>query len=509
MIFLRTDTVEKQKEDKPVDYDRQQICFGLAVRGEGKSQLMEAEVSKEFFAGFTPLDLHAPPNLENGFWAVPNLNPDENLSMDELKKVYKKYCKDPQPFIKDGNPIPITIFCSESLVWDETARMKYNGMFYTEEEWNEEHPDKIFNLIYPPIKPARKQGRELVRFVVLPQVTKKEDSETNLKAVEIITKTILENRVERRIGVLNRMSFGTENQYFWTMELIHRSLYAICEQHFGIKVPEDFGLEKYSEMKPWQLRWNRLTVFHRELSDLAPAKLKADKSGESTPVKKSLLGFARICRHWEIDWFADWQHNNSVEGGIRDQADNWFFKKYNRDLGGEDKKGVFDRITYLRDAIITKGKNSKIAHQIANSIFPKLEELGKKYFYCKFLSGNLRLFKVPKLVHQHKEPWMKFEEVTGIWLHHDKSKIQTESAVTSLKVSKSDEMAVFNIMWTLKNPANGKFKGWKYLQDKLIEHQENKTINYPQQFREISNPTLQKKYQRLAEKFGEPLVSTQ
>ena len=235
MIQLRDDTLESQDEKRPVDMDRQQIGFCLAIRGEGKSRLLEGVANDLFKAGYTGLDLHAPPNFENAFYCVPNLDPDGKITEIKNKKIrnelmqkaYKDFIKNPLYYCKKGKPISVTILCSESLVWSQDALDKYNDKIYTSDEFykdNKEYPEKQFDFVYPQMKPKHKWGKELIRFVKLPPVTKVEDSETNIKAVKILTDAILDARVQRRMVILNRNAFGTEKQYFWTMELIMRSL---------------------------------------------------------------------------------------------------------------------------------------------------------------------------------------------------------------------------------------------------------------------------------------------
>lgn len=501
----RKDTISKQKEDRAIDTDRQQIAFCLAVRGEGKSNLIEAEVEKQHRAGYTVLDLHAPPNMENGFWCIPRFGEydKEGLIIKEtFERDMREFKDNPVKFMKTHQSYPITILCSESLEFLQSGYDRFNDRIYTEKEWYEDNPDKIFNCVDPPLKPRNRWGKQMIKFVKLPNLKKNFESEEALKAIQILTDVILEARERRRIVVLNRQMFGSENQYFWCMELIMRSLPDICDQHFIKLFPHDVGVQTEKQMTSLQKKHHRLTVIHRELADLSPAKLKADKGGESTTVKKALLGFARICRHWEIDWFADWQHHNSVEGAIRDQCDTWLFKKYNKGLAGEEKKILFDKVNGIRKAILKRGNYSRKAQIIADSYFPKVEELAKKYFYAMFLSGNVMLFKVPRNRHQHKEPYMKFGDLTGVLTWHNKEKIPASTGGQGgSKVSKTDQMTLFSTMKLLRNPKEGKPLSWKDIGKKLGEMQDKAELNYTSDLKEKSNDWLSATFTKLKKKY--------
>lgn len=504
---IRRDTISKQKEDRAVDESRQQIVFCLAVRGEGKSTLIEALGEKQFRRGYTVLDLHAPPNFENAFWCVPRFpDKDKDGKHDQtlFENEMKKFIDDPATYMKNHESYPITIICSESFQWQQDSLDKFNGKIYSKDEFyedNKDYPERHFDMIYPQEKPRNRWGREMIRFVRIPNLKRNQDALENIKAFEIIRDTILDCRSQRRIFVLNRQAFGSENQYFWTMELIMRKLAEICEEHFIRLFPYDVGVKFESEMTQFQRKHHRLTVIHRELSDLAPAKLKADKGGESTTVKKALLGFARLCRHWEIDWFADWQHQNSCEGSIRQQCDTWLYKKYNRSLGGDDAKTFFDKVSWLRKRIMIKGKNSPKTKIIADSWFPKVEELSKKYFYAKFLSDNIKLFRVPENRHQHKEPYMKLQHLTGIKMWHDITKIPKSSGTESSKATRNEQMGLYSAMKTFRERKDAKPLKWSDIAIELGKMQSKKEIISKHDLKTKDGTWLSVIYNRMKKKF--------
>lgn len=491
-ILLRKNTEAEQDETVPVDHKRQQVVFALAVKGEGKSYLIESLAEEEFRLGYSGIDLHSPlsGNMENAFWCIPKLK-----DVDEERA----FRKNPIPFIQRRRCFKISLLASESIMYPQEKMDKFNGRPYTRAEWYNEHKNdgKHYDMIYPQMKPQNKWGKEMIRVVKLPPVTSKGESENDLKARQIIWDELKKCRTERRIMVLNRKMFGNEKQYFWTMENVIRGLQDYYDLNCPRLIPSDVGKTRFSEMTPVERNWHKMFVITRELAELAPAKFKADKSGESTSVKRSLVQLARTCRHGEIDWFGDWQRNNDVDDQVRAQCDTWMYKKYNLGLAGEEKKYFFERVQEERQKIIDKHRGRKIGFLIAKSLFPRIRKLSKKFFYCHFQSDNVKLFPVPKVFHMHKAVGMKFHELTGIWFEHDLTKVPQNSSGGANKVKVNEKRAVYEVMASLKL----KNKGWDDIRKKLAVLQEKGEVKWSSEFSSKENNALSAIYSRLRNKF--------
>jgi hypothetical protein len=418
-MFLRDNTTSKSDESKTIDFSRQQIVNILAIRGEGKSYLLDGFKEKYYYQGYLILDLHSPPNLENAFFCIPKLNSDEEIT---------QFKRNPRPFLneKKRKAFKITLVGSSTMRFSDIQVDMYNGRRITFEEWIDAgNSIESYPSALPPLKPRHSWNEELVRIVKIPLVTGKPESETNRKAWEVIEKVLLDCRKEGRVFTLNRKLFPNERQYFWTMALILRGIEGFSDKYLSKKFPHEFGLETRDMMKPMDKNWHKGVIITRELADLAPQRTKADVSGESTQVKKSMMGFARVVRHIDFDWISDWQKFTDVADSVRAQGDVFCYKKWSRDLAG-DREYIFDHINAIRSAIIKKGRGKKIAFRVADTHFPPIEELSKFYYYTRFISGRMKLFTVPVLQHMHKEPDMKFHTMTGIYIDHDLTKLPTE-----------------------------------------------------------------------------------
>lgn len=473
--YYRLDTEINPPTDKVIEEERQQFVGCLAMRGEGKSYLLEGYVEEAFLKGYTILDLHGADNLENAFWVFPSEDPK---------------CKNP---IK----IPITLIAQESLEFKQEEVDNFNSRPMTQDEWYKNLPyeihHKLFDPVYPPRIPFRKT---LVDIVKIPPVTSSKaeyETEANRKALEVITKTILNCRANRRIFVLNRVMFASEKQWFWTLELIVRNLVAIAEFNFLRFEPEDVGLPKGSsrkKMKPKDRNWHRMMLVTRELGELCPSRaMKGDKTGESLSVKKAFFNFIRKARHPQIDWIADWQRNNDVEDAIRSQADKWVFKRYNSDLGGDDKKNFFELLTNLRHAVVEK--YGRIKGEIINrSNYPRIEKLNPEYHYL-WISGEIHLKSVKKLRHQHKEPYHRFWKKSGINFSHDYSKVKADSEVGKSKSKDTDIAYLYTVIKDLKDPDKMKKRlNNEAILKKLSTLQTEGKINYHLDFSEMPNERL-------------------
>lgn len=280
--------------------------------------------------------------------------------------------------------------------------------------------------------------------------------------------------------------FASERQYFWTMELIVRNLVAIADKYFVRKEVEDVGLPPGTDrkkMKPKDRNYHRIMVVTRELGELCPSRaMKGDKTGESLSVKKSFFNFIRKARHPQIDWIADWQRNNDVEDAIRSQADKWVFKRYNEDLGGDDKKNFFELLKNIRHAVVEK--YGKIKGEIINrSNYPRIEKLNPEYHYL-WISGEIHLKKVRKLRHQHKEPWHRFWLKTGIEFTHDYTKVKDNAIIGKAKTSEPDICLLYTISRDLKDPEKqgGKKLSVEQILKRLATMQTKGEVNFHMDF---------------------------
>ncbi len=491
-LFLRTDTKAKSDETKSIDKKRQQIANILAIRGEGKSYLLEGFEEGYYYDGYLILDLHSPPNLENGFFCIPKLNTDDEIT---------SFKRNPRPFLNDKKrkAFKVTLVGSETMRYSDFAVDMYNGRRITFDEWIDAgNPLESYPNAMPPLKPKHSWNEELIRFAKIPIVTGKPESDTNRKAWEVVEKVLLACREEGRIFILNRKLFPNERQYFWTMAMILRGIEGFSDKYLSKKYPHEFGLTSRDEMKPKDKNWHKGVIITRELADLAPARTKADVSGESTQVKKAMMGFARVVRHIDFDWLSDWQKFTDVTDSVRAQGDVWMFKKWSRDLAGEYEK-IFDQINKIRSAIITKGRGKKIAFAVADTHFPPIEELSKLYYYTRFISGRMKLFTVPQLKHQHKEPDMKFHTMTGIFIDHDLAKLPTEKGSGSIITDNAN----LKLLWLELKTRKDKGMKWKDNLEEVGKLQKEGKVTYHLDLSTMKSNTISALYPRISKHFSE------
>ncbi len=323
MLRLRKDTVESGKFQTTINLLAQNLIGILGIRGSGKSYLGEALLEKYFEAGFTCLDLWSAPNLENAFWI----------------------------FAKEGHKkrIPISILAPDSFILPEARIDRFNGNYLTKEP--------------------------LIKFVRLPSPTKKTDSEANERILEILINTIIECRDHKRILVFNPFMFPNEIEMFRILEILMRNLITISNNYFDALTPEDVGKTTEDDMTIQQLTYHKMCFLIREFGEVAPARLKGDKSGESTLIKKALLKFVRLARHSNIDGIIDYQNASDVDSSIRNQINIWMIKTWTPELGGENFDYIFKKIQTKRDMIFNDKGYTNSAFEFATSFYPPIERL--------------------------------------------------------------------------------------------------------------------------------------
>jgi len=445
MLRLRKNTVDRFQDTKIIDIHKQHLIGILGIRGSGKSVLGEALLERYYDAGFTCLDLWSAPNMENAFWI----------------------------FAKEGHKkrIPITILTPESFIIPEARVDRFNGQYITKQP--------------------------LIKFVKLPSPTKKTDSEANERILEILINTIIECRDKRRILVFNPFLFPNEIEMFRVLEILMRNLITISNNYFDAKTPEECGVKTKEEMPLRDRTYHRMCFLIREFGEVAPARLKGDKSGESTLIKKALLKFVRLARHSSIDGIIDYQNASDADSAIRNQISFWLVKRWTPELAGENFEYIFKKIEKKRDIIFQKNGYSDATFKFADSVCPPIEKLTYYWYYICRSGDDPKLRKVPTLHLKHKEPDEKWWKLTGIAIEYDKEMLEKSKPVTLNKTSKTNERMVYFTVLELKSKKGKQKLDWKGLVDVLAEKQEKGEITHHLHFKTAKLLTIQKWFSRM------------
>ena len=448
MLRIRKDTVDTGNYQTSIDLLAQNLIGILGIRGAGKSYLGEALLLKYYEAGFTCLDLWSAPNLENAFWI----------------------------FAKEGHKkrIPITILAPDTFILPEARIDRFNGTYLTKEP--------------------------LIKFIRLPSPTKKTDSESNERILEILINTIIECRDKKRILVFNPFMFPNEVEMFRILEILMRNLITISNNYFDALEPEDVGKITEDDMTIQELTYHKMCFLIREFGEVAPARLKGDKSGESTLIKKALLKFVRLARHSNIDGIIDYQNASDVDSSIRNQINIWMIKTWTPELAGENFEYIFKKIQTKRDMIFNDKGYTNSSFEFANSFFPPIERLSHFWYYFLKRGHPPRLRKVPELKIKHKEPKEKWWKLTDIPIQFNKE-LTSKSTVSTVKTSRNEEKIVYLIMKELKEQKGKRKMNWKQVTDMMAQKQKNGEIISRIDFSTGKVATIQKWFSRMRKAF--------
>jgi len=449
MLKLRKNTVDRFQDTKIIDIHKQHLIGILGIRGSGKSVLGEALLERYYDAGFTCLDLWSAPNMENAFWI----------------------------FAKEGHKkrIPITILTPESFIIPEAKVDRFNGQYLTRQP--------------------------LIKFVKLPSPTKKTDSDANEMILEILINAIVECRDKRRILVFNPFLFPNETEMFRVLEIIMRNLITISNNYFDAKTPEEVGVKTKEEMPLRDRTYHRMCFLIREFGEVAPARLKGDKSGESTLIKKALLKFVRLARHSSIDGIIDYQNASDADSSIRNQISFWLVKRWTPELAGENFEYIFKKIEKKRDVIFQKNGYNDATFKFADSVCPPIEKLTYYWYYICKSGDDPKLRKVPSLHIKHKEPDEKWWKLTGIPIKYDQELLDKTKSTATAKETKGNEKMMYFTMKELKSLKGSKKLNMQEICKILGEKQKNGELVHHTDFSTAKPDTIAHLWYRLKKDF--------
>jgi hypothetical protein len=233
----------------------------------------------------------------------------------------------------------------------------------------------------------------------------------------------------------------------------------------------------------------------REFGEVAPARLKGDKSGESTLIKKALLKFVRLARHANIDGVIDYQNSSDADSAIRNQIGTWFIKKWTEQLAGENFNDLFQTIDGKRKRIFEKMGYTDMAFKFADSVYPSIEKLSHYWFYVHKEGDPPRLKKVPELHIRHKEPSDKWVKLTGIPILYDKELLKkATTSGSSTKIAKNETNIVCELIHEQLTMKSRKKLKMRQIMAKFAERQESGEFQSNIEWKTAKVDTINKMY---------------
>ena len=354
---------------------------------------------------------------------------------------------------KCHNRHKILLVVPEYVEFDDYKLGLYNGKYYSKKEWASMGYVEWINGDPNHIKKER--GTEWIKVIKLP-VPKARDANKE-QIIEKFRQCLLTARSERRILVMNPAFYKITFHWHKTLEVVIKNLGKIAIESFKPLTEKDLKKPK-TQFTKFEKNYHRMAVCMREFGSVAPSQLKVDQY--ETLAKKALLGFIRLCRHYNISLIGDYQRQADVFSGIKDQRDIFIFKRSNRDLIPDDWKWLQDYLDSKRQKIIDKYGNNPRAWGLADLKFPKIEDLSNEYFYVVFANNHVKLMKIPMPTFHHKREIDNFENDTGVrWKFIGEDMNATLDMPTGEKevaVDDKNEKVLYDLIDGMLNPIGKK-----------------------------------------------------
>ena len=179
-------------------------------------------------------------------------------------------------------------------------------------------------------------------------------------------------------------------------------------------------------------------------------------------------------------------------------------KRYTERFCVDEWSWVFKYIDKIRENFFIKyGRNAGVRRAL-DSRWPEIGDLNDPYMYVIYSNDTVKLKKVFKLKHRHKEPFDNFSKITGIKFEHDYSQIQKDLMQNATDKPKMDEGALFNVIYIMRYPKSGKKKQWDAILQKLTEMQQKGEISWSKPFNEMKPDSLRRWFNRMETKYSKP-----
>lgn len=226
-----------------------------------------------------------------------------------------------------------------------------------------------------------------------------------------LTKILQKAKDEGRIVIFNRGFYRNQEHAYKKAAQMFDSLYYLMLQN---ELP--YG--------------TNVVMLTRELSNLAPKKLKNMVGTFETNTKRKLQQLAREERHASVTHLGDWQKESDVEGSISDLFAVFVLKRVMRKLLPPDLQEFYDWIENRRGMMIQNGRRRGLNQ------LPSLSRLKPWQAYMIFHDDSVQLVNtmLPSFHHKSDGNVWKILANVDLDLGRENPKSATKSVERSLEV---------------------------------------------------------------------------
>lgn len=490
MSWQSVRTIHFQQKKSLIDPWKAQTILMQAMKGAGKSNFLEYAGEQLHNFGWTGLDLWGAPNGENWFYAINKDCRDEYLRLvaqDPIKKgILHCNCHKTHP---------IMILCPDTKKFDQYTVDMYNDVIIKSREWwiNYCTRNNIFPIEWKKEMTGKKievSHTPLITIKYVPEPTHNGSNHEMFR--KLMVESILKCRDESRFLTFNPMLWENEFAKYKAVEIIVKLLEYVKNTYFLPKPDEildpiknKFDTHKrptFQDLKMYN--WDKMFVLAREFGELTASNLRAEAS--STITKRAFLGFIRRSRHAQITLLGDYQNPDDVFPSIRDQADIFLIKRAPKRLFGQGWEWFFKDIDFKRDGILQKHGHTKYGYDLANKMYPRIDQLANNYLYAVYPDDSYVLWKTPSPDFHHKKAEEHFRVITGItWesiIVKSSKSIEVDNLSDAPKeIRSAASVGLVELIASFVNPVTEGGKGMEYKEafDNIMKMAETGKIPRP------------------------------
>jgi len=219
-------------------------------------------------------------------------------------------------------------------------------------------------------------------------------------------------------------------------------------------------------------------------------------------IKRHIQGIVRVSRHKHLSILFDLQRLEDFSKKIRSQVSSIIMRRTPNKLLGDELQFVKKWIEGKQEKEFERyGFSAESRHSIYSK-FPPLKQLNKNFAYVIYSDDWISKWEIPTPKHHHKQENDDIEKLIGFRYNVNWAMINSQKDDKNTNTAKNlDDKELWNFIYKLRNPNEGKGEGWIKIHKALIDEQKHGKFKKCSKFSQLNNDSIRVWYKRNSKKY--------